>query len=81
MKLYRYFYRYFTQALANWLILLMHCLVVTIFYCADNHFASYVAILLLLTVVYKEFYYIICAIHGKNSLLHISDWLSVLASF
>ena len=42
----------------NWLILLMHCLVVTIFYCVDNHF---VAILLLLTLVNNEFYYIICA--------------------
>ena len=47
----------------------MHCLVVTIFYCVDNHFTSFVAILLLLTMIYNEFYYIICAIHGKNSLL------------
>ena len=75
LKLYRYFYQYF-----NWLILLMHCLVVTIFYCVDNHFTSFIAILLL-TIVYNEFYYIICAIHGKNSLLCILDWLSVSASF
>ena len=37
----------------------MHCLVVTIFYCIDNHFTSFVAILLLLTMVYNEFYYIL----------------------
>ena len=55
----------------------MHCLVVTIFYCVDNHF---VAILLLLIMAYNEFYYIICAIHVKNSLLCISDWLLVSAS-
>ena len=65
----------------NWLILLMHCLVVTIFYCVDNHFTSFVAILLLLTMVYNEFYYIICAIHRKNSLLCILDRLSLLAFF
>ena len=47
----------------NWLILLMYCLVVTISYCVDNHVTSFVVILLLLT----EFYYIICAIYGKNS--------------
>ena len=56
----------------------MHCLVVTTFYCVDNHFTSFVAILLLLTMVYNEFCYIICVIHGKNSIL---DWLSVLAYF
>ena len=43
----------------NWLILLMHCLVVAIFYCVDNHFTSFVAILLLLTMVYNELYFII----------------------
>ena len=42
---------------ANLLILLIRCLVVTIFYCVDNHFTSSVAILLLLTMVYTEFYY------------------------
>ena len=63
----------------NELILLMHCLVVTIFYYVDNHFTSFVGILLLLTMVYNEFYYIICAIHGKNSFLCISDRLLVLA--
>ena len=62
----------------NRLILLKHCLVVTIFYCVDNHFTSFVAILLLLTM---DFYYIICAIHRKNNLLCVSDRLSVLASF
>ena len=35
----------------------MHCLVVTIFYCVNNHFTSFVTILLLLTMVYDEFYY------------------------
>ena len=65
----------------NWLILLMHCLVVAIFYCVDNHFTSFVANLLLLTMVYNESYCVICAIHGKNSLLCISDRLSVSASF
>ena len=44
------------QALANWLILLKHCLVVTIFYCVNNHFTSFVAILLLLTMVYNKYY-------------------------
>ena len=53
----------------NWLILLMHCLVVTSFYCVDNHFTSFVAILLLLIMVYNEFYYIICAIDGKKQLV------------
>ena len=28
----------------------MHCLVVTIFYCVDNHFTSFVVILLLLAM-------------------------------
>ena len=37
----------------------MHCLVVTIFYYVDNHFTSFFAILLLLTMVYNEFHYII----------------------
>ena len=59
----------------------MHCLVVTIFYCDVNQFTNFVTILLLLTMVYNEFYYIICAIHGKNSLLCISVQLSVSASF
>ena len=45
----------------------MHCLVVTIFYCVDKHFTSFVAILLLLTMVYNELYYIIYAIHGKTA--------------
>ena len=65
----------------NELILLMHCLVVTIFYYVDNHFTSFVGILLLLTMVYNEFYYIICAIHGKSSFLCISDRLLVSAPF
>ena len=33
----------------NWLILLMHCLVITIF-TVDNHFTSFVAIFLLFTM-------------------------------
>ena len=67
--------------ITNWLILLMHYLVVTIFYCADNHFTSFVAILLLSTpMVYNEFYYI-CAIHGKNSLLCTYIGLAISISF
>ena len=42
----------------------MHCLVVTISYRVDNHITSFVAILLLLAMVYNELYYIICAIHA-----------------
>ena len=34
----------------------MRCLVVTIFYCVNDHFTSFVAILLLLTMVYNEYY-------------------------
>ena len=60
----------------NWLILLMHCLVVTIFTVLIISL-QVVGILLLLTV-YNEFYYLICP---KYSLLCISDWLSVSASF
>ena len=41
------------------ILLIMHCLVVTIFYCVDNH----VTVILLLT----EFYYIVCVIHGKTA--------------
>ena len=59
----------------------MHCLVATIFYCVDNYFTSFVAVLLLLAMVYNEFYYIICAIHRKNSLLCILDQLLISASF
>ena len=51
------------------------------FYCVVNHFTSVVAVLLLLAMVYNEFCYITCAIHGKNSLLCISDQLSILATF
>ena len=64
----------------NELILLMHCLVITIIYCVDNRFTSFFAILLLLTMVYNEFYYIICAIHGLLY-IYILDRLSVSASF
>ena len=39
-------------------------------------FTSFVAVLLLLAMVYNEFCYITCAIHGKNSLLCILDWLT-----
>ena len=56
----------------------MHCLVVTIFYCVDNHFTSFVIVLLLLAMVYNEFCY---PIYRKNNLLCISDRLSVLATF
>ena len=46
----------------------MHCLVVTIFYCVDNHYTSLVVILLLLAMVYNEFCYIICVIHSKKQI-------------
>ena len=46
----------------------MHCLVVTIYYCVDNHFTSFAAALLL-AMLYNEFCSIICAIHRKNSLV------------
>ena len=58
----------------NWLILLMHCLVVTIFYCVDNHFTSFVVILLLLAMVYNEFlsYYM-----GKQLVMYIGSAIGI----
>ena len=50
----------------------MHCLVVTIFYCVDNHFTSFVAILLLLTMVYNEFLlYYMCNTWEKQLVMYI----------
>ena len=43
----------------------MHCLVITIFYCVDNHFTSFVANLLLLTMVYNVQYM------GKQLVMYI----------
>ena len=68
---YRQFFKNCTPILytsTNWLILLMHCLVVATFYCVCNHFASFLAILLL-TMVYNKFYCSVCAIHGKKQLV------------
>ena len=60
----------------------MHCLVVTILCCVDDHFTSFVTVLLLLlTMVCSEFCCIICAVPRKNSLPCISDRLSISASF
>ena len=58
-----------------------NCLTVTILCCVDDHFTSFVAVLLLLTMVCSEFRPIICAVPRKNSLLCISDRLSISASF
>ena len=59
----------------------MHCLVVTILCCVDDHFTSFVTFLLLLTMVCSEFCCVICAVPRKNSLPCILDWLSISASF
>ena len=59
----------------------MHCLIVIILCCVDDHFTSFVAVLLLLTMVCSEFCRVICAVPRKNSLSCISDQLSILASF
>ena len=62
----------------NWLILLMHCLVVTIFYCVDNRFTSSVAILLLLTMVYNEFLlYYMCNTWEKQLALYIRSAIGI----
>ena len=58
---------------------LMPCLIVTILCCVDDHFTSFVAVLLLLTMVYSEFCRFICAVPRTISLSCISDWLSILA--
>ena len=58
----------------------MHCLIVTILCCVDDHFTSFVAVLLLLTMVCSEFCPVICAVPRKNSLSCISDRLSISAS-
>ena len=67
----------------NWLILLMHCLVVTIFYCVDNHFTSFVAILLLLTmnfiILYVQYVgktacYVYVTGFAKTCIVHTSNF-------
>ena len=37
----------------------MHCLIVTILFCVDDRFTSFVAVLLLLTMVCSEFCHVI----------------------
>ena len=59
----------------------MNCLIVTILCCVDDHFTSFVAVLLLLTMISSEFCPVICAVPRRNSLLCISDWLSISAFF
>ena len=56
----------------------MHCLVVTIFYCVDNHFTSFVAILLLLTMVYNEFLlYYMCNTWEKQLVMYIGSAIGI----
>ena len=58
----------------------MQCLIVTILCRVDDHFTSFVAVLLL-TMVCSEFCHIICAVPRKHSLSCISDRLLISASF
>ena len=61
----------------------MQCLIVTILCCVDDHFTSFVAVLinlLLLTMVCSEF---MCSSYLGKTACHvaISDWLSISTSF
>ena len=58
----------------------MQCLIVTIL-CSVDHFTSFIAVLLLLTMVCSEFCHSTCAVPRTISLSCISDWLSILAFF
>ena len=56
----------------------MHCLVVTIFYCVDNHFTSFVVNLLLLTMVYNEFLlYYMCNTWEKELVMYIGSAIGI----
>ena len=59
LKLYRYIYLLILN--------LMQCLIVTILCCVDDHFTSFVAVLLLLTMVCSEFCPVICAVPRKTA--------------
>ena len=47
---------------------LMHCLIVTVLCCVDDHFTSFIAVLLLLpmAMVYSEFCRVLCAVPRKT---------------
>ena len=55
----------------------MYCLVVTIFYCVDNHFTSFVAILLLFTMNFIILYVRMCNTWEKQLVMYIGSAISI----